>query len=53
MALTAMNAGVNVICEKPIEITLERIDKMIETADAAHCMFISNPEGVLEALRGL
>lgn len=25
----------------------------VETADAAHCMFISNPEGVLEALRGL
>src|SRR5262245_54688291 len=31
-ALTAMNAGVNVICEKPLEIALDRIDRMIETA---------------------
>lgn len=31
-ALIAMNAGVNVISEKPLEITLERIDQMIETA---------------------
>jgi predicted dehydrogenase len=31
-ALTAMNAGASVICEKPLEITLERIDRMIDTA---------------------
>jgi predicted dehydrogenase len=31
-AITAMNAGVNVICEKPLEIQLDRIDRMIETA---------------------
>jgi len=28
--ITALNAGVNVICEKPLEIQLDRIDKMIE-----------------------
>jgi UDP-N-acetyl-2-amino-2-deoxyglucuronate dehydrogenase len=31
-AITAMEAGKNVICEKPMEIQLDRIDKMIETA---------------------
>lgn len=31
-AITAMEAGVNVICEKPMEIRLDRIDKMIATA---------------------
>lgn len=31
-ALAAMNAGVNVISEKPLEITLERIDRMIEAS---------------------
>src|SRR5689334_14370037 len=31
-ALAAMNAGVNVICEKPLEIALDRIDRMVETA---------------------
>ena len=31
-AVAAMNAGVNVICEKPMEITEQRIDQMIETA---------------------
>lgn len=30
--IQAMESGVNVICEKPLEITLERIDRMIETA---------------------
>jgi predicted dehydrogenase len=31
-AITAMDAGVNVICEKPLEIQLDRIDRMIETS---------------------
>lgn len=31
-SLLAMEAGANVICEKPLEITLERIDRMINTA---------------------
>ena len=31
-ALTAMAAGVNVICEKPLEINLDRIDRMIEAS---------------------
>jgi predicted dehydrogenase len=31
-AMTALGAGVNVICEKPLEIQLDRIDRMIETA---------------------
>jgi predicted dehydrogenase len=31
-AITAMEAGVNVICEKPMEIKLDRVDKMIDTA---------------------
>jgi UDP-N-acetyl-2-amino-2-deoxyglucuronate dehydrogenase len=31
-AITAMNAGVNVICEKPLEIQLDRIDRMIGTS---------------------
>ena len=29
-AIAAMEAGKNVICEKPLEIQLERIDKMID-----------------------
>jgi UDP-N-acetyl-2-amino-2-deoxyglucuronate dehydrogenase len=32
-ALAAMNAGVNVVCEKPLEIQLDRIDRLIETAE--------------------
>lgn len=31
-SVAAMEAGVNVICEKPLEIQLDRIDRMIETA---------------------
>lgn len=31
-AIMAMEAGKNVICEKPMEIQLDRIDRMIETA---------------------
>jgi len=31
-ATTAMNAGKNIICEKPLEIQLDRIDQMIESA---------------------
>jgi predicted dehydrogenase len=31
-AITAMEAGKHVICEKPLEISLERIDRMIQTA---------------------
>ena len=31
-AILAMKAGVNVICEKPMEIKLDRIDKMIASA---------------------
>src|SRR4051812_19414535 len=32
-ALLAMRAKKHVICEKPLEIQLDRIDRMIETAD--------------------
>jgi predicted dehydrogenase len=32
-AMMAMQAGKNVICEKPMEIQLERIDRMIEAAE--------------------
>jgi len=32
-ALMAMEAGKHVICEKPLEIKLDRVDRMIETAD--------------------
>ena len=31
-ALAALNAGKHVICEKPLEITTERIDQLIEAA---------------------
>jgi UDP-N-acetyl-2-amino-2-deoxyglucuronate dehydrogenase len=31
--LSAIEAGKNVICEKPIEIKLDRIDRMLEAAD--------------------
>ena len=31
-ALAAMEAGIHVISEKPLEITLEKIDRMIETS---------------------
>ena len=31
--MAAIDRGINVICEKPLEITLERIDQLIETAD--------------------
>jgi len=32
-AIMAMEAGCNVICEKPLEIQLDRIDRMVETAE--------------------
>jgi predicted dehydrogenase len=32
-ALAAMNAGVNVISEKPLEVQLDRIDRMIEATE--------------------
>src|SRR5438067_188591 len=32
-ALAAMRSGKHVICEKPLEIQLDRVDEMIETAD--------------------
>lgn len=32
-ALEAINAGVNIICEKPLEVTLDRCDQMLEAAD--------------------
>jgi UDP-N-acetyl-2-amino-2-deoxyglucuronate dehydrogenase len=34
-ALIAARRGVHVICEKPLEITLKRIDRMIAAADKA------------------
>lgn len=34
-ALAASSAGVHVICEKPLEISLERIDRMIAAAETA------------------
>ncbi|MDD2232599.1 MAG: Gfo/Idh/MocA family oxidoreductase [Sphaerochaetaceae bacterium] len=38
VALAAMNAGKNVIVEKPMEITTERIDKLIECSKKNHVM---------------
>ncbi len=42
-ALAAFKAGKNVICEKPLEIKTERVDKMIETARSCNvklaCIF--------------
>jgi len=35
-AIMAMQAGKNVICEKPMEIQLDRIDRMMEMADKCH-----------------
>jgi len=32
-ALAAMRAGKHIICEKPLEIQLDRVDQMIETAE--------------------
>lgn len=34
--LLAAEYGIDVLCEKPLEITTERIDRMIETADEAN-----------------
>lgn len=36
IAIAAANAGKHVIVEKPIEITLEKIDRMIETCERNH-----------------
>lgn len=33
--ITAADHGVDVLCEKPLEITTDRIDEMVATADAA------------------
>lgn len=33
MAIAAANAGKHILCEKPMEISLEKIDRMIEAAD--------------------
>jgi len=33
MAIAAANAGKHILCEKPIEIKLDKIDQMIEAAD--------------------
>ena len=33
IAVAAANAGKHIICEKPLEITLERIDKMIAASE--------------------
>jgi predicted dehydrogenase len=35
-ALAALEAGKHVVCEKPLEITPERIDRMIDAAAAKH-----------------
>ena len=35
-AMEAIRAGVNVICEKPLEVTLERCDQILEAADQAN-----------------
>ncbi|TYP79397.1 putative dehydrogenase [Paenibacillus methanolicus] len=32
-AIAAANAGKHILCEKPIDITLEKIDRMLEAAD--------------------
>ncbi len=36
-ALASLNAGKHVICEKPLEITVERIDELMEAAAANKC----------------
>lgn len=33
MAIAAANAGKHILCEKPMEISLDKIDRMIEAAD--------------------
>jgi predicted dehydrogenase len=35
-ALACIGRGIHVLCEKPLEITLERIDEMIDAADQAN-----------------
>ena len=35
-AMESIKAGVNVICEKPLEVTLARCDQMLEAADKAN-----------------
>jgi UDP-N-acetyl-2-amino-2-deoxyglucuronate dehydrogenase len=35
MAIAAAQAGVHILCEKPIEITIPRIDAMLDAVDAA------------------
>jgi predicted dehydrogenase len=35
VALKAIRKGVHVLCEKPLEITTRRIDRMIKAADKA------------------
>ncbi len=37
-AIAALNAGKHVLCEKPIEITVERIDAMLAAAEAGGCI---------------
>lgn len=38
-ALPFLKAGIGVICEKPLEVTLERVDQMLETAQASGALF--------------
>ena len=37
-AIAALKAGKHVLCEKPIEITVEKIDAMLAAADASDCI---------------
>jgi len=39
MVVAAANAGVHVICEKPIAVSLEQADRMVEATDAAGVKF--------------